>query len=131
MLRPECLPPDSGSPAPDNDVPPPGQPAPLVALVRIGHSRFSRIALREWTVAEGTAVFMLSFLISAMFGIVRQMLLNAHFGISPEASAYYAAFRLPETIALLLTGGTLANAMLPVLLTVAHSEGGAGGPPFY
>lgn len=65
---------------------------------------------------------MAAFLVSAALGIGRQMLLNAHFGVGLDAAAYYAAFRLPDTIATLIAGGTLANAMIPVLLSVAHAH---------
>ncbi len=40
-----------------------------------------------------------------------------------EASAYYAAFRLLDTIASLISCGALSNAMIPVLLGVCHTEG--------
>lgn len=77
----------------------------------------------EFSITEGSALLMVGFIFSAVLGIVRQILFNARFGTSFEASAYYAAFRLPDTITTLLAGGTLANAMIPVLLAVAKSEG--------
>ena len=40
-----------------------------------------------------------------------------------EASAYYAAARLPDTIGLLVGGGVLANAMVPVLVRVYQRTG--------
>jgi putative peptidoglycan lipid II flippase len=50
--------------------------------------------------------------------------IHAHFGVSIESDAYYAAFRLPETLGTLLTGGSLAvNAIIPVLLSVQHRRG--------
>lgn len=105
-----------------NDTAPGNQPAPILGRGSFSRLRFA-LLLREFSIAEGSLLFMVSFLVSAMLGIVRQMLFNAHFGVSLEASAYYAAFRLPETLAVLLTGGTLANAMIPVLLHVAHTQG--------
>ncbi|MBC8160266.1 MAG: murein biosynthesis integral membrane protein MurJ [Roseiflexaceae bacterium] len=51
------------------------------------------------------------------------MLFNAQFGTGVEASAYVAAFRLPETLLNLLGGGTLAAAMIPVLLRTRHEDG--------
>lgn len=119
------------------DTPTPGKAALIPALLwryiqllRPGHWRGAALLVRESGIAEGSFLLMLSFGISAVLGIVRQMLFNAHFGISAPASAYYAAFRLPETIAMLLTGGTLANAMIPVLLKVAHMEGEAAARRF-
>ncbi|MCG8346213.1 MAG: murein biosynthesis integral membrane protein MurJ [Chloroflexales bacterium] len=81
---------------------------------------------REWSIAEGSLLLMIAFLISAAMGIVRQVLFNAQFGAGLEASAYYAAFRLPDTLANLLAGGTLTNAIVPVILSVARTEGNAG-----
>jgi putative peptidoglycan lipid II flippase len=81
---------------------------------------------REWSIAEGSLLLMIAFLVSAAMGIVRQVLLNAQFGAGLEASAYYAAFRLPDTLANLLAGGTLTNAIVPVILGVARTGGNAG-----
>lgn len=84
--------------------------------------------LRDWPivsfgVADGALLFMLAFGASAILGIVRQVLFNAQFGLSDAAGAYYAAFRLPETIGLLVAGGTLTNALIPVLLRVSARDG--------
>ncbi len=92
--------------------------------------RYRRLRLRdlpnyECSVAEGSVLLMLAFLVSAALGIVRQMLFNAQFGAGTVADAYYAAFRLPDTVGALLAGGTLANAMVPVLLGVLRSNGQA------
>jgi putative peptidoglycan lipid II flippase len=91
-----------------------------------------RRPLRSWLtyefgVPEGSALLMAAFLFSAVLGIVRQVLFNARFGFEFEASAYYAAFRLPETIGTLVAGGTITNALVPVLLRVSHDEGEAAG----
>ncbi|MEN9938463.1 MAG: hypothetical protein RLZZ387_5042, partial [Chloroflexota bacterium] len=83
------------------------------------------LLLRECTIAEGSLIFTTAFLLSAMLGVVRQVLFNAEFGAGMEASAYYAAVRLPETLATLIAGGTLSNALIPVLLGATR----AGGRP--
>lgn len=116
------MPPDHTPLISRNEAPVPGLSRRLIGMLQSGRWRLSALMLRECSIAEGSFLMMLAFLISAVLGIVRQILFNAHFGVSLEASAYYAAFRLPETLAMLLTGGTLANAMIPVLLTVAHKE---------
>ncbi|PDW03930.1 lipid II flippase MurJ [Candidatus Viridilinea mediisalina] len=90
--------------------------------------RLRRTPLRAWatlelTVREAAAVYIFSFLFSASLGVVRQVMLNARFGLGPEAAAYYAAVRLPDTLAVLIAGGTLTNALLPVLLRVASRDG--------
>ncbi len=83
--------------------------------------------LHEFTIREASVLLMASFLASAVLGAVRQALFNAQFGIGPEANAYYAAFRLPDTIFTLIAGGTLSNAMIPVLLGTTRKEGEAAG----
>lgn len=66
---------------------------------------------------------MLAFLGSAVLGVLRQIFFNAQFGLSDVAGAYYAAFRLPDTINTLVSGGTLTNALVPILLA-AYARGG-------
>lgn len=83
------------------------------------------ILTTEFSIAEGALILMLAFLFSATLGMLRQILFNAQFGTGMAANAYYAAFRLPDVIAHLLAGGTLANAMIPVLLIVVRHEGEA------
>lgn len=60
-------------------------------------------------------------------GVVRQALFNAQFGVGPEVDAYYAAFRLPNTLFNLIAGGTLSSAMIPVLLMTIREDGDPAG----
>jgi putative peptidoglycan lipid II flippase len=78
---------------------------------------------REMSVTEATLILMVSFFVSAALGAVRQVLFNAQFGAGPEANAYYAAFRLPDTLFSLIAGGALSSAMIPVLLAAANEDG--------
>jgi putative peptidoglycan lipid II flippase len=78
---------------------------------------------REFGIAEASFLLMASFFTSAALGSVRQVLFNAQFGVSPEANAYYAAFRLPDTLFSLVAGGALSSAMIPVLLTTRQDQG--------
>ncbi|MCX7789898.1 MAG: MATE family efflux transporter [Chloroflexaceae bacterium] len=92
-------------------------------------ARLRQTPLRDWpalqvTVAEASVLYMAGFLVSALLGVVRQILLNARFGLGDEAAAFYAAFRLPETIGLLIAGGALTNALVPVLVR-AFARGGS------
>ena len=82
---------------------------------------------REYSVAEASFILMASFFLSAALGAVRQVLFNAQFGVSSEANAYYAAFRLPDTLFSLIAGGALSSAMIPVLLNAKQKEGEAAG----
>ena len=82
---------------------------------------------REYSVGEASFILMASFFLSAALGAVRQVLFNAQFGVSPQANAYYAAFRLPDTLFSLIAGGALSSAMIPVLLNARQKEGEAAG----
>jgi putative peptidoglycan lipid II flippase len=82
---------------------------------------------REYSVSESSFILMASFFLSAALGAVRQVLFNAQFGVSAEANAYYAAFRLPDTLFSLIAGGALSSAMIPVLLNARQKEGEAAG----
>jgi putative peptidoglycan lipid II flippase len=90
---------------------------------RLPRIRLRGLLTREFTIAEATFVLMASFLFSAALGAVRQVLFNAEFGAGDEASAYYAAFRLPDTLFSLIAGGALSSAMIPVLVSVSRAEG--------
>src|SRR5437660_4404163 len=91
--------------------------------------RLSPAALfrRELSITEASIVLMGSFLLSAVLGAVRQILFNAQFGAGAEASAYYAAFRLPDTLFSLIAGGALSSAMIPVLVGAAREDGEGAG----
>lgn len=78
---------------------------------------------REFGIAEASFILMASFFTSAALGAVRQVLFNAQFGVSTEANAYYAAFRLPDTLFSLIAGGALSSAMIPVLLSARQNDG--------
>ena len=82
---------------------------------------------REYSVSEASFILMASFFLSAALGAVRQILFNAQFGVSSQANAYYAAFRLPDTLFSLIAGGALSSAMIPVLLNARQKEGEASG----
>ena len=99
------------------------RPTPANLRLRIPRPRISGLLTREFSIAEATVILAASFFISALLGSIRQVLFNAEFGAGDEASAYYAAFRLPDTLFSLIAGGALSSAMIPVLI----GAGAAGG----
>jgi putative peptidoglycan lipid II flippase len=98
-----------------------------VALSRLPRLSLTGLLTREFSIAEATFVLMASFFLSAALGAVRQVLFNAQYGAGSEANAYYAAFRLPDTLFSLIAGGALSSAMIPVLLSATREEGEEGG----
>lgn len=94
---------------------------------RLPKVQWRHLLTREFSVAEASFILMVSFFTSAMLGAVRQILFNAQFGVGMEANAYYAAFRLPDTLFSLIAGGALSSAMIPVLINTVREEGESAG----
>jgi len=105
----------------------PAAPRWRVIIPRLPRLQLAGLLTRELSIAEASFVLMASFFLSALLGAVRQVLFNAQFGVGPEADAYYAAFRLPDTLFSLIAGGALSSAMIPVLLATTRQEGEAAG----
>src|SRR2546423_181740 len=78
---------------------------PRVPVPRLPRLRLRGLLNREFTIAEASALLMASFLFSALLGAVRQVLFNAPFGAGGQASADYAAVRLPGTPVSLIARG--------------------------
>jgi len=107
-------------------------PAALLQAGKVVAPRLPRFQLvglytREFTIAEASLILMTAFFLSAALGAVRQVLFNAQFGVGMAANAYYAAFRLPDTLFSLIAGGALSSAMIPVLLNTTRAEGERAG----
>lgn len=94
-------------------------------LPRFPRPELGNLLTREFTIAEASFILMAGFFLSAALGAVRQVLFNARFGVGMDADAYYAAFRLPDTLFSLIAGGALSSAMIPVLLSTDREEGQA------
>ena len=69
-------------------------------------------------VGRAAAIVVASILVSRLLGFVRQVAINAEFGVEAEADAWFAAFRIPDTIFMLLAGGALLSAVIPVYAEV-------------
>ena len=65
---------------------------------------------------------MVGFVLSAVTGLVSQILISRAFGTSPDLDAYIAGNRLPEILFALIGGGALASAYLPTLSTFITRE---------
>jgi putative peptidoglycan lipid II flippase len=68
-------------------------------------------------------LFSLAYIASKVLGLIRQVMFNALFGTGPEATAYYAAFRLPDTLFNLIAGGALIHAFIPIFLSYDTQRG--------
>src|SRR6266571_6510030 len=80
-------------------------------------------SVRRFSIAEAAFLLMTAYLASKGLGVIRQVLFNSLFGTGPDATAYYAAIRLPDTIFNLIAGGALTHALIPVLLSYEKERG--------
>ncbi len=78
---------------------------------------------RRFSVTEAAFLMMLAYITSRGFGVVRQILFNLLFGTGPEANAYYAAARLPDTLFNLIAGGALTYAFIPIFISYERDKG--------
>lgn len=65
-------------------------------------------------VARAAALVMAAFAVSRLLGLVRQVVFGAYFGTGPEMDAYVAAGRIPDAIFLVVAGGALGSAFIPL-----------------
>lgn len=63
-----------------------------------------------------SAVLMLGFLLSRLLGLVREVVIGAQYGTSAEYDAYVVAFRIPDTLFLLVMSGAFGSAFLPIFV---------------
>src|SRR3982074_3652763 len=75
---------------------------------------------RALSIAEGRFGLMASVFFSALLGAVRQVLFNSQFGAGAEASAYYAAARLPDALFSQAPGLVILVFFDAVLLSTRH-----------
>lgn len=61
--------------------------------------------------------------IDKILGVARQMLISRQFGLSAELDVFNAANNLPDMLFMLISGGALAIAFIPVLTEVLTKKG--------
>jgi putative peptidoglycan lipid II flippase len=67
------------------------------------------------TIAKVAGYLMVTMLIARVLGYVRDMVIYSWFGQTYVTDAYNAAFSIPDFIYMLLVGGALSSALIPVL----------------
>ncbi|MFC1618055.1 murein biosynthesis integral membrane protein MurJ [Patescibacteria group bacterium] len=65
-------------------------------------------------ILTGAAMIGVASLVSRLLGIYRDRLLSGAFGAGAELDAYFAAFRIPDTIFNLVVVGALSSAFIPI-----------------
>ena len=71
-------------------------------------------ALSNREIARATLVIMIAYVLSGTIGLFRQIVIAATFGAGIELDAFVAAVRVPETLFMLIAGGALGSAFIPV-----------------
>jgi len=61
--------------------------------------------------------------IDKVLGVARQMIISREFGLSAQLDVFNAANNLPDMLFMLISGGALAIAFIPVLTEVLSKEG--------
>ncbi|MGE5544621.1 MAG: murein biosynthesis integral membrane protein MurJ [Bacillota bacterium] len=69
----------------------------------------------ERTIAKVAGFLMVTTLMARLLGYVRDMVIYSWFGQTYVTDAYNAAFSIPDLIYMLLVGGALSSALIPVL----------------
>lgn len=75
----------------------------------------SRINKRR-SISVAALLISFSYLLSRLLGLVRDRLLASNFGLSAQADAYAAAFRIPDLLFTLLVSGAFAVSFIPVFV---------------
>ncbi len=66
-------------------------------------------------IINSALIIMVAFLVNKGLAIGRQIVIAQTFGISSEYDAFVAAFRLPDILFMLISGGALGTAFIPIL----------------
>ena len=66
------------------------------------------------SIARNTMIVAFAFIASRILGFIREILIARQFGTGPDASAYSAAFRLPDLLFLVVMSAGFGSAFIPV-----------------
>jgi putative peptidoglycan lipid II flippase len=83
-------------------------------------------ALTGRQIARAAGIVMLAYIASGVLGLVRQAAISSAFGAGVKLDAFVAAQRVPETLFVLVAGGALGSAFIPVF-TRFLAEGNDAG----
>lgn len=76
--------------------------------------------------ARAAFIVMVLFVASRVLGLLREIAISYQFGTSAEAAAYQAAFRVPDLLFNLMSGGALASAFIPTFTGFLTRDDRAG-----
>ena len=73
-------------------------------------------------VARAAVLVMAAFAVSRALGLVRQIVFGRYFGTGTQMDAYIAAASIPEAIFLIVAGGALGSAFIPLFTARLEHE---------
>ena len=79
-------------------------------------------ATRPWGVLINSSIVMVGFVLSRVLGLVRNSIFLNYFGTSAVSDAYQAAFNLPDLLYLVIIGGALGSAFIPIFSAAYSTE---------
>jgi len=74
------------------------------------------------SISGGALILAISALISRLLGLIREGLLMARFGASPDLDIYFAAFRIPDLVYNVLIAGGIIVAFLPLFSQIYSKD---------
>lgn len=88
----------------------------LLAGASIHHPKpaAARRAPRGTGMARNAMIVSLAYVASRLLGMLREMILAAHFGTGRDMDAYIVAFRIPDLLFLTIMSGSFGAAFIPV-----------------
>lgn len=78
------------------------------------------------TIARAATLVMVFFALSRVLGLVRDVVVASQFGTSAEYDAYLAAFKLPDLLFNVISGGALGSAFIPTFTDYLARDDRAG-----
>ena len=66
------------------------------------------------SISSASLILAISFLVSAVLGLLRDRLLAGTFGAGTALDVYYTAFTVPDFISLILIFGAISAAVIPI-----------------
>ena len=69
---------------------------------------------RNRRIARSTLTVMLAFAVAKLISLAQTLIIAQAFGVGDELDAYVAANRIPELIVILISGGALTHAFIPI-----------------
>jgi putative peptidoglycan lipid II flippase len=85
-------------------------------------SRTRSVGSATQGVAAAAVLIATSLVLSRLLGVVRLTVFSALYGTSGAMAAYNAAFRIPDTIFVVVAGGALSSAFIPVFAGLIESR---------